>query len=303
MAFRLLPPMLAKLCPSSDLTARMTWLFFLQNLAGLLFIFLLAKLVEKHTGDAVLVSCSFCVLYTAKSFFCDLSFFFDTFAFLLLLISISSSNFFVVFIAHMLGCFTDERTVLAGGFVMLFHLLQTPGQKKVTNAAIAPLAVILAYIPIRLFLQAHFGIKTASGKGAGMSIIEIFAHSQFQYIVLGIFAAFKSFWLLLLLGLLVMKRMVHRFIYAGTLFFIVFIGVSVYDFSRSISYAFIGVLIVLFELRKQGEDLERLRKLMLVLLFTSWIIPFFSVRGQTIDFSEPIYQKITNRIYKDDLPK
>ncbi len=305
LAFRLVPPILAKILPSSDLCDRMIWLFLLQNIAGLIFIFLLIRLTEKNVSDRflrILVPCCFCVLYTANSFFCDLTFFFDSFAFLFLLISISYSNFFIICISLFLACFTDERALIACGFVLLYHLLRSPKESKITGSVIAPFVVIPVYLGARFYLQYHFGLHTPHGPGTGVGIREVLSKNSWDTISLGIFSAFKSFWLILLLGVFYLKGRIARIIYAGTLLCIVGVGISVYDFSRSISYGFIGILIILFEMHKKEVEPAGFNKFVFLLFITSMLNPILSVRGYNVDISNPVFVKYLNRFHKDEIP-
>jgi hypothetical protein len=276
LTFRLVPPLIAKLLPSTDMLHRMQWLFLVHNICGLLFFYLLIAFAEANFNNrffSFLLPCCFAALYAGKTFFCDMFFFFDGLAYLLLLISICNRNALLVFISLFLAFYTDERSLIGSGFVMLYHVLQNKEGEMNKPVIVSIILAIVAYLGTRFFMQSQLGMITP---GDGINIANIAKSVRFSYFMLGIFTAFKSFWLILIAGLFYLKGFWPRAIYTITLLTIVAGGICVFDFSRSISYGFVGLLAVLFYLYKQGKP-EDLNKLMVVLLITCLLNPIYDV--------------------------
>ncbi|GAA4741649.1 hypothetical protein [Flavisolibacter ginsenosidimutans] len=276
LTFRLTGPLLGKLLPTSDFLQRMKGLFVIQNLCGILFFYLLVCFAERHFQNRLasfLLPWCFAVLYAGKTFFCDTIFFFDGLAYLSLLAAVCTRKPLLVFAAVLLAFFTDERALIGSGFVLLCHVLQNRGQKN-RMAVVAVISAVVAYAALRFFLQWRFGLYTPS---SDVHILNTAYHTYFGYLLLGAFTAFKAFWLVLILGLFLIRGFWPRTIYAGTLALVTLGGISVFDFSRSISYGFVGLLAVLLYLYRQRAQATALNKLLLVLFAVSFLYPVYDV--------------------------
>jgi hypothetical protein len=191
LTFRLLPPLIAKLLPSTDMLHRMQWLFLVHNICGLLFFYLLIAFAEANFNNrffSFLLPCCFAALYAGKTFFCDMFFFFDGLAYLLLLISICNRNALLVFISLFLAFYTDERSLIGSGFVMLYHVLQNQEGETNKPVIVSIILAIVAYLGTRFFMQSQLGMITP---GDGINIANIAKSVRFSYFMLGIFTAFK----------------------------------------------------------------------------------------------------------------
>lgn len=298
IAYRLVPPLLGKLLPTTDMVKRMQGLFVLQNMAGFFFFYLLIVFAETHFGNRLfsfLLPCCFAVLYAGKTFFFDTIFFFDGLAYLFLLASVCTRKPVWVLLTLLLAFFTDERALIGSGFVMLYHVLQQQQTKRHRAAIISVLSAVVLYVAMRLFLHLHFGLFTPRGD---VHLLTTPVHTYFGFILLGIFTAFKGFWVVLLLGLFVLKGFWPRVIYSGTLLAIVLGGVSVFDFSRSISYGFIGLLAVLFYLYKKEAQAVAMNKVLVLLLAVSFLYPVYDVHRHEVFITRTPFAKYFEARYQ-----
>lgn len=282
LTFRLTPPIIGKLIPGDNILHRMTGLFVLQNICGIIFFYLLILFAETNFNNRFLsfmLPWCFAALYTGKTFFCDMFFFFDGMAYLFLLISICNRNALLIFTSLFLAFYTDERTLVGSGFVMLYHVLQRRDGANNAPAILSIIAAIATYIGTRLYLQTQLGLVSP---GDGINIANIAKETRFSYFMMGLFTAFKSFWLILIAGVFYLKGFWPRAIYTITLLTLVIGGMCVFDFSRSYSYGFVGLLAVLYYLYKQPEQQENMNKLVLVLLITCLLNPVYDVHGEEL---------------------
>lgn len=299
LTFRLTPPLIGKLLPTDNLLHRMTGLFIIQNICGLLFFYLLIVFAEANFNNRLfifLLPWCFAVLYAGKTFFFDTIFFFDGIAYLFLLISICTKKPLLIFASLFLAFYTDERALIGSGFVMLYHVMQSGPGRPNRPSIISVVAAIAIYLVTRLFMQTQMGMVTPS---SDIRILNIATHTYFGFIMLGVFTAFKSFWLLFVLGLFYIKGFWPKTIYSITLLAIVVGGISVFDFSRSISYGFVGLLAVLFCLYKQQGQPTKLNKLLLVLFITSFLNPAYDVHRHEIFLSRSILGKYFETRYTE----
>jgi hypothetical protein len=298
LTFRLTPPLIGKMLPTDNMLHRMTGLFVIQNICGLLFFYLLILFAEANFNNRLfsfLLPWCFAVLYVGKTFFGDMIFFFDGLAYLFLLISICSRNPLLVFGSLFLAFYTDERALIGSGFVMLFHVLQTQRGKPGKPAIISIVAAIFIYFATRLFMQTQLGMMTPSGD---INLTNTTTHTYFGFVILGVFTTFKSFWLIFILGLFYIKGFWPRSIYTITLLTVIVGGISVMDFSRSIAYGFVGLLAVLFCLYKEQVRAKNLNILMLILFFTSFINPAYDVHRHEVFLNRSILGKYLEPMYR-----
>jgi hypothetical protein len=265
LTFRLVPPIIGKVVPSSDLLHRMQWLFIVQNISNRFFSFMLPL--------------SFAVLYAGKTFFCDMFFFFDGMAYLFLLVSICSRNSLLVFASLFLAFYTDERTLVGSGFVMLYHVIRNQRGWVNKPVIISIILAIVAYGGTRFYMQTQLGMISPSD---GINIGNIAKTVRFSYFMLGIFTAFKSFWIILVAGVFLLKGFWPKAIYIITLFTLLAGSVCVFDFSRSVSYGFIALIAVLYYLYKTQADTKELNKLVLILFITCLLNPIYDVHEEEL---------------------
>ncbi len=297
LTFRLVPPLIGKMLPTNNMLQRLKGLFVIQNICGLFFFYLLIVFAERNFNNRMfsfLLPWCFAVIYAGKTFFCDTAFFFDGMAFLFLLISVCTRNPLLVFGSLFLAFYTDERAMIGSGFVMLYHVLQVQQGRQHKAAIISIVAAIFTYVATRLFMQFQLGMTTPS---SDVHLLNTTAHTYFGFIVLGIYVTFKSFWLILVLGLFYIKGFWPKTIYIGTLFTIVLGGISVFDFSRSISYGFVGLLAVLFCLYKEQERARSLNKILLLLFMTSFLVPIYDVHRHDVYVNRSLLSKYFERMY------
>lgn len=283
ITFRLTAPLIGKLLATHNVEQRMLDLFIIQNLFGFLFFYFLIVFAENNFGNrlaSVLLPWCFVSLYAGKTFFNDTYFFFDGMAYFFLLLTVCTRKPWIVFAGLLLAFFTDERSVIGSGFVLLYHMVKDNGKKPDKLIIGTIISAVGIYVALRvLLLQSYFGLTIPHGDIAFSHIVQ---HTRFRFIVLGIFTAFKSFWLVLAIGIFYLKGFWSKAIFAGTLLAIVLAGISVFDFSRSISYGFVGLLVVLACLYQQHTKPFFLNATLFLLFATSIINPLYDVHGKVL---------------------
>lgn len=283
LTFRLVPPLIGALLPTENLLYRMLWLFVVQNICGFLFFYLLIAFAERTVDNRVfsfLLPWCFVPLYVGKTFFNDAYFFFDGLAYFFLFLAVYSRRPVFVFAGLLLAFFTDERAIIGSGFVLLYHVLQARREKAYKRNVITVVLTVGVYFGLRFLLQSQFEMTTPAGD---IRFANIARHTYFPFIVLGVFTAFKSFWLLFLIGAFCIKGFWPRSIYLGTLLAVIAGGVSVFDFSRSVCYGFVGLLAVFHYLRHDTRiSMASLNALLCVLIFTSMLNPLHDVHRNSV---------------------
>lgn len=288
LTFRLTAPLIGKVLPTNDFLHRMQGLFVIYNLCGVLFFYLLICFAEAHFGSRLasfLLPWCFAVIYAGKIFFCDTAIFFDGLAYLFLLIAISSRKPGWVFAGLFLAFYTDERAIIGSGFVLLYYVLQQRLGKDHRAAIYAVFAAGVSYVISRLWLQHSTGMSTPV---SDLRFAHVAQYTYFSFILLGVFVAFKSYWLLFGAGLFLFKGFWPRAIFIGTLLAVIVAGVSVLDFSRSISYGCMGLLAVLSFLYQTQKNTATLNKLLAVLFLTSFINPIYDVHRHDLNMTRSV---------------
>lgn len=291
MAFRLVPPLVGKILPTSNMLYRMRWLFFVQNLLGVAFFYLLIKFAESNFLDkfmSILLPLCFSVIYAGKTFFWDNFFMFDGFAFFFLLLSVSTRNWLVVFFSLFLAFYTDERALVGSGFTFLFFLMVSEDDKRGQKPMIAVVTAILVYGLTRYMLMKFTGIHTVT---SDISLKTTVTKTPFGYLTLATFTAFKAYWLLFIIVLFYLKGYKQYVVFIVCTLATIFGGLTIFDFARSISYGFIGMLAILYHLHRVYPDKRELNMLVLVLFFASMINPLFNVHWTELFISNPAISK------------
>jgi hypothetical protein len=256
IAFRLTAPLIAKLIgvqPGAS-GRSVVWLYVLQSVLLIPFLYMLQNLLKRYTSlnNSLLFVVACCATYLAKSFFWDYDFWFDGFAFFFILASMYFRHIIPVVVFSQLACWTDERAVAAMAGVYLFHLLREVNfeaavklnkQLFINSFYKGPTSYIflscMLYVGLRLMLQQVFGLSTPRGEAAGVSLSLI--PFQFQHRLVGIFLTFEGLWIIFTLTMLHIYKTGDRlwFYLIGLILLMqLLIAYSVFDITRSITYAF-----------------------------------------------------------------
>jgi len=227
-------------------------LYFFQSFLLFPFFLILVALFRKFADNisTVLFAIAFSTVYVTTAFFWDYDFWFDGVAFFFLLSGMYLQNKAGMFCALQLACWTDERAVVALSSVYLFHILQENDfdfyhlrQIFTKNFLYKKSTIViltgLVYFAIRFFLSYRFNLYTPKGEGTGVGLYML--PYQLTHRLNGVFLTFEGLWVIFLVAMAVLARKKRILLILGiSVIMIVHIIVaySVYDITRSLSYAF-----------------------------------------------------------------
>lgn len=254
IAFRLTVPLLAKMLRIGDFAGGrgIVLLYVIQSFLLIPFLYVLIQILKRFTNSATLlyfaIACS--SVYLAKAFIWDYDFWFDGFAYFFLLLGMYFRHKTGIFCALQFACWTDERAVVALASIYLFHVLQENNfdlssssqifnRESLKQRSFVVLLAGLTYVMTRAFLAYQFDLHTPYGEGSGVGLNLI--PFQFKHRLIGIFLAFEGLWILLLAAALIMynqNKSLLLMLLSGILFIHILVAYSVFDITRSLSYAF-----------------------------------------------------------------
>ena len=253
----------------------------LQSVLGVFFLYNIAKWVFEASKDKV--TTTFFVLSLANIFVCvwtfaDIYGYGDGFAYFFLLIAILYKNPFLSFFALQIAFFTDERAVIAGGYLLLFQMVKKAYDHNdfgftslVKNLFLGKNIIVwvslIVYFSIRIYVQkTYFPHHTYSTLGTPV----LFADAHRHGLGSSLWTAFEGTWLLMGAALLALG-LTKRYLLILTLIIgfsvLVASGIYVHDIDRALSYGFpflMMSLIILFQTISQ-------RSLRVILFFTAII--------------------------------
>lgn len=277
ITFRMLVPLLAKVTGVASMNQGrgIVLLYIFQSLLLLPFIWALWSIAKRHSNAllAGIFTFSCAGVYFVKAFFWDYDFWFDGYAFFFMMMGLWTRSKMGVGIFLSLACWTDERAVIALPGIFLFHLLQEHDfdlgkvswgiNSKQWQAGSS--GVLLAgggYALVRLAIGAYFNLSTPTGPEAGVDWGMI--PYQLQHRSVGILLAFEGLWLLWPLTFYYAKRIAlekgSMLIWVSiitALILQILVSYSVYDITRSLSYAF-PLFIIMYALvvRYGGKEVK-----------------------------------------------
>ena len=285
LAFRLLIPVIVRL-----FHLNMLGVLLFQFLAGWVSWILFMKIIEKFTGDkitaAILALAMACINFSK----CTLDIrgvFFDNIAFLFLLIPFVYTRSIIIFICITLAAWIDERAFVASSFLFLFLLFNRHEKNSVLKIASVVMAWI-GYIGLRYYLSQTYHLSTPT-TGAGFTTII----AQMNNWHLGIISGLEGFWIFPLLFILYKikeRKWLEAVVFSANILVIILIALSVVDISRSMSYLFISIPLVIQYL-SQKESISDLRKIAAIALVLSFLFPayyFSSVRESYWSYPLPL---------------
>jgi len=274
MIFRWVLPLLSYLTGHN-----VVLIVLLQSVLGVLFIYKTGQWIYAISGDKV--TTSLFVMAIANVFVCvwtfaDIYGYGDGFAYFFLLIALLSNNRFVVFLALQIAFFTDERAVIAGGYLLLFHMLVNAYKTEdfsfpaLVKSVFSGKSLVIwigwiVYFIVRFYVQkAYFPNHSYSTLGTPVLLADAHRHGLGS----SLWTAFEGMWILLgaaILALWLSKR--FMLLLALTAGFLVLIasGVYVHDIDRAMSYGFPFFLMAIYVLFQVAS----LRSIRIILFFTA----------------------------------
>lgn len=278
--FRITVPLIA-----SVLGIGLKGTLILQFLTGILIFLLVGSIVERETGDRLIAfyaTVLVALIYPGTAAFLETRYYFDSFAYLFLLAALWFRSPFSVGLLVLLAGFTDERALIASGFVFLWWTIKENDSysrfKSFFNKrSLAVVIALFVYIGIRLFLQRFYGIQTRSEARS-----EFLFFDQINNSVMGIWSGLEAGWILVSLATIVMiikERWLALSVFVGVIAVQVVAALSVVDITRSMGYLLPSLLVAILILVKENE--VNLKTYVMVACFVSLIALNYGVGGKS----------------------
>ncbi|CAM4366767.1 hypothetical protein EWU23_09700 [Cytophagaceae bacterium 50C-KIRBA] len=266
-------------------------LFYLQVLLLPFFLFLFFNLIRKLTGgDAPMAFwTTACILFTyvGHSFVYD-TLFYDSYAFVFLLIACYYYDRIWSVVALILAFFVDERSLFPALNLPLLFLFQSGISQGKWSEVIrdflwknkATQYLLLSYILyafIRFYLYIYFHLETPMGKQAGVQLGFAFLHGyKLPY---ALFSALK--WAIIL-PVIALGYFVKQGIWTTTWFYFstylasFIAATAVDDVTRSLTFCF-PIIFVLFQIIHRLKEHENARVLISLLFLANILTPTYTL--------------------------
>lgn len=279
ITFRISIPIIGKLLHTGDAS-----FLVLNYIAAFSFFPMLAGLANRLFQDrvsAAYVTFAFALSWAGSRFFNDDQFG-DGFAWACLLAAIYFRNPLLIFSAVLIAGFTDERAIVASAAAFLYWLgvSTSDGQRDSRPPGRAALTAIgmawLAYLVLRLSLSYAFGLRTGTANVFTLAILWNHAVRSIPYALLTVL---HGLWLWMAVGLIalyVSGRVTILLGFVATFACILTITLSVWDFQRSIGYAFLLLPVAWQAKGLEGSTVRTLARSCFV-LGICLIVPFNTV--------------------------
>jgi len=278
--FRITVPLIARVL-HLDLKGTLV----LQFITGVLLFYVLAKLVERETSDRMMafyLTALVAVTYPGTAAFLETRYYFDSFAYLFLVCAMWFQAPPVISLSCLLAFFTDERALIASGFVFLWWVIKSSDdvlfRKRWLNSRSLTVALTLfLYIIIRQTLANRFQIQTWSE-----SRLEFLLFEQLNNSISGIWSGLEAGWLLVGLALIALAIKRQWFLLSSIIIVItvqVVAALSVVDITRSMGYLLPCLLLAVLILWKVQE--KNLLKWIEISAFVSLIAINYGVGGKS----------------------
>ncbi|MBE9466329.1 hypothetical protein ACFP1I_24820 [Dyadobacter subterraneus] len=253
----------------------------LQSILGVFFIYEVGRWVYSVSKDKIttaLFVVSIANIFVCTWTFADIYGYGDGFAYFFLLVALLKRNPAIIFIALQIAFFTDERAVIAGGYLLIFHILIKAYELKdfrlvtlLKNIFSGPNIWIwfawIFYFAVRFYVKGkYFPDHSYSTLGTPV----LFADAHRYGLGSSLWTAFEGTWLLMSAAILALWLTKKYILLLGiSLGFIVLIatGIYVHDIDRALSYGFPFLLMALYILFQTVS----LRSIRLILFFTATV--------------------------------
>lgn len=239
-------------------------ILLLQAVCGVFFVYRTGRYVFDLTRDKVITALfilSITNIFVCVWSFADVHGYGDGFAYLFLLLALFVRNPLIVLLLLQAAYFTDERAVVAGGYLLLFHMVVNAYERSgfgfgdLLKGAFAGRnkwiwLSWLIYFPIRLYVgQTYFPNHHYTTLGTPV----LFSDDHRNGLGSSIWAVFEGMWLVLGAALVVLITERRYWLIAALsagFAILVATGIFVHDIDRAISYGFPFILSALFVLNK-----------------------------------------------------
>ncbi len=237
-AFRITVPII-----SSLLGLDIRGAYALQFIAGILLFYVIARIAERESHSrvfALFVTLSVGGLFAGVTAFWEFRSKFDGVALLFLLIAMWSESPLVIFPSILLAGFTDERALVATGFVFLwwFYRKNRQGEsvlKSLFNRqTISILGALLIYLVARLAIARIFNVTTYSQATSEFRLLD-----QINLIPMGLWTGLEASWLVIVIAVFALISRKHYLMLGLFSLFVLLqsvLALSVNDITRSMAY-------------------------------------------------------------------
>ena len=249
-----------------------------QALCGVMFVYNVGRHIFDISEDKVL-SAMFVIsvanIFVSVWTFADIHGYGDGFAYFFLLSALLSGNPVLIFIFLQIAFFTDERAVIAGGYLLLWWIVKQAFEKDdfgvgtiVKTGLLGKSAVVwiawIVYFAVRNYVLTNY-FPSHSYSTIGTPVL--FSDEHRNGLGSSIWSAYEGTWLLItsaLLALILTKRYLLAAAIAIGISVLITTGIFVHDIDRALAYGFPFLLIAFFILYKTAS----LSSLRLIVFFT-----------------------------------
>ena len=269
-------------------------LFYLQSLSLIAFIWIFFNTVKKlmHNDASIAFWSVLAMLFTyvGHSFNYD-TLFYDSFAYLGLMLSIYFYDKKVSVLFLVFSFFVDERAVIPSLVMPIYFILNKYEFSKIPTRFIDILRLLTfknksfyfvalslsVYVIIRTILYLQFNLKTPVGSNSGVSIGFALRHGA--NMIYAIYYAQKIFLIFPILAICTLTVKKH-YCLAISLFLIftacLIVSTSVDDVTRSMSFSFILIFIT-FKLAAEFNEVSPLRHILYLMFIIHLITPTYTL--------------------------
>src|SRR5690606_11936790 len=243
-------------------------MLIIQAALGVYFVYWIGKWAFQLTQDKILTT--FFVLSISNTFvgiwhFAEVHGYGDGIAYFGLLAAMLHRKPWASFLFLLIAFFTDERAVLAGGFLLLWNMIQRAYDlNSFTPNTLFP-AIFqgrnrVIWLGWRVYLSIRFYVKSTYFPDHEYSTIgtpELFDKMHRMGFGSSVWTTFEAFWFLLV-GAALLLYLTQKKTLLGMLslaFFILFLSTAfVHDIDRSLAYGFPFLLIAFFIFQKEASQ-------------------------------------------------
>ncbi len=269
-------------------------LFYLQSLLLMAFIWLFFSTIKKlmHNDASIAFWSVLAILFTyvGNSFNYD-TLFYDSFAYLGLMLSIYFYNKKISILILVFSFFVDERAVIPSLMLPIYFILIEHEFSKIPNKFGEVLRLLIfknksfyyvaisvsAYVMTRTILFFQFDLKTPVGSNSGVTIGFALRHGV--NMIYAIYFALKVYLIFPMLAIYAMAVKKHYWL-AIALFLIfaacLLVSTSVEDVTRSMSFSFILIFIT-FKLVYEFREIRPFRYLIYLIFIIHSITPTYTL--------------------------
>ena len=269
-------------------------LFYLQSLSLIAFIWIFFNTVKKlmHNDASIAFWSVLAMLFTyvGHSFNYD-TLFYDSFAYLGLMLSIYFYDKKVSVLFLVFSFFVDERAVIPSLVMPIYFILNKYEFSKIATSISEVFRLLIlnnksfyfvsvsisVYVIIRTILYVQFDLKTPVGSNSGVSIGFALRHGM--NMIYAIYYAQKIFLIFPILAICTLTVKKH-YCLAISLFLIftacLVVSTSVDDVTRSMSFSFILIFIT-FKLAAEFNEISPLRHILYLMFIIHLITPTYTL--------------------------